>query len=306
MPLKLTEEALRSIYGSRAKPEYIQAFIAKQGTLELHGVSETRTRLAIFLAQLGHESGGLRITEENMNYSAERMAVVWPRRFDTRKYPNEAVDPAPFAHNPKALAIKTYGSQMGNRPGTDDGWVYRGSGPIQITGSDGYENVGRIAKLPLKQSPDMARNPAFAPEIAAAFWTWKNLNSTCDVGDFVGNTKKINGGTIGIEDRRAWLAKVKPIVDALEGGPSTKEPPKEVVAEATKKERAAVAAGAGGAGAGGASEATKTGTTQPDKPADGFLSPVVTWTLIGVGLAVLVLAGFLYARKKQLLKDHWF
>jgi putative chitinase len=133
------------------------------------------------------------------------MMVVWPSRF-----PNLASTNG-FAHNPEALANKVYGGRMGNdRPG--DGFKYRGRGYIQITGKDGYKEVGARAALDLVGHPEFALDPQHCLRIACAFWQWKKVNVECDQGDFVGATKRINGGTVGLQDRFDWLDKVQSIV----------------------------------------------------------------------------------------------
>jgi putative chitinase len=150
---------------------------------------------------MGHESGGLTIVQENLNYSASRLMAVWPSRFPT------LASAQPYAGNPQKLANKVYGGRMGNT-GPNDGWTYRGRGFIQITGKDGYASVGALAGLDLVGHPELAADPAKAGAVVAAFSSWKKLNVPADAGDFVAHTRKINGGTIGLDDRKVWLNKV--------------------------------------------------------------------------------------------------
>ena len=146
---------LHRLYPS-ASAATLDGFAAQAGTvLPDFEITGTRNRLHFFLAQIGHESGGLRITEENLNYSAQRMMQVWPSRF-----PNLASTNG-LAQNPQALANKVYGGRLGNT-GPNDGWNYRGRGFIQITGKDGYREVGAIASFDLVRTPDMANDPANA------------------------------------------------------------------------------------------------------------------------------------------------
>lgn len=187
----------------RAPHGLIDAIVASApSVLQSHNIT-TRLRLAHFMAQVSHECGGGTITEENLNYSAKRMTEVWSRRFPT------IASAAPYARNPKALANKVYNGRMGNRPGTDDGWNYRGRGLIQITGRDGYAQVGKVAGLDLVANPSMANNPMFAFDIAAAFWTWKKLNPVADTDNLRAVTKIVNGGFNGLADRQVWLARWK-------------------------------------------------------------------------------------------------
>jgi putative chitinase len=192
----------------RASDAVLKAFAEQNGPLlGQFGISATALRLEFFLAQIGHESGGLTITAENMNYSAPRIAEVWPRRFPT------VADALPYAHNPEKLANKVYSNRMGNGPPeSGDGWNYRGRGLIQITGRDGYRSVGAIAGIDLEAQPARAAEPGDALLVACAFWEWKGLNALCDTGDFEKVTRRINGGTIGMADRLAWLDKVRRIL----------------------------------------------------------------------------------------------
>jgi putative chitinase len=161
-----------------------------------------RDRGHFFLAQIAHESDGLRLREENLNYSAARLMQVWPARF-----PSLAAA-APFARDPEKLAEQVYGGRMGNvRPG--DGYRFRGRGYLQITGRDGYRLVGHHAGLDLEHQPELAADPEHALAIAGAFWMWKRLNPLCDQGDFATVTRRINGGLVGLQDRFAWLDRIQ-------------------------------------------------------------------------------------------------
>lgn len=205
---------LHRLYPS-ADPAMLEAFAAQAGTvLPNFEITKTRNRLHFFLAQIGHESGGLRITEENLNYSPKRMTQVWPSRFRSLASTNG------LAHNPRALANNVYGGRLGNT-GPDDGWNYRGRGFIQITGKDGYSKVGAVTGLDLVGTPGMANDPANALTVACGFWEWKRLNRLCDDGSFVAVTKRINGGTNGLQDRFHWLERVQDIV----AWPLTDTPP---------------------------------------------------------------------------------
>ena len=191
----------------RGKAEWMSGIVASAGTvLPLHGIT-TKARLCHFMAQVSHECGGGTIAEENLYYSAARMTQVWPSRFPT------VASAAPYAQNGRALANKVYNGRMGNRSGTDDGWNYRGRGLIQITGRDGYAQVGKIAGLDLVGNPSLANDPGNLLLVAASFWTWKGLNKRADAGlndaALIACTKIINGGTNGLADRRTWFAKWK-------------------------------------------------------------------------------------------------
>ena len=217
----LSIDELHALY-PRAPEAYIDAFAQQSDDLfERFDIGQNANRLQFFLAQIDHESGGLTVTAENLNYSAQRLCEVWPKRFPTIDAAN------PYARNPEALANVVYCSRMGNGPEeSGDGWRYRGRGYIQITGRDGYENVGQIAGLDLLGNPDLATEPEHALLVACGFWSWKQLNDLCDTGDFVKVTIRINGGTNGMADRRAWLDKVRRTLASpppLADHPSTEE-----------------------------------------------------------------------------------
>lgn len=178
----------------------------------------TPLRLAHFMAQISHESDGGVITEENMNYTtAARIAAVWPSRFT----PDTA---QAYVHNPKALANKVYNGRMGNASGTDDGYNYRGRGLLQITGKESYQNIGTLTGLDLVNNPGLAFAPQSALEVAACEFQYLKCLPACDADDIRTVTKRVNGGYIGIDSRRAWLAKWKLAIPELPGElPKTEE-----------------------------------------------------------------------------------
>lgn len=236
--MSVTRAQLATLY-PRAIPDLLDGVAAAApDVLARFGISANPDRLAYFLAQVGHESGGLTINVENMNYSARRLTEVWPRRFPT------LADAAPYANNPEKLANFTYGGRMGNGPpASGDGFRFRGRGLIQITGRDGYRSVASRAGLPLEANPDLVTEPANALLCAAAFWKWKDLNPVCDARDFTRCTIIINGGTIGIADRREWLDKARRV---LAPPPPPVQPPAERV---IRVQRALLRAGFAGVGA---------------------------------------------------------
>lgn len=145
-----------------------------------------------FLGQILHESDGLTQFGENLNYSAERLCQVWPKRFPT------LADARPFARNPEALASKVYGGRMGNsEPG--DGWKYRGRTPIQLTGKDNYREVGALMGLDLVSQPELLSEPDYALKAAILWWEDRIPDSL--IGDPEKVTRRVNGGLIGLVDR---------------------------------------------------------------------------------------------------------
>lgn len=200
---------LQALY-PRAPAEHVDSFAEQAPELfERFEISTVPIRQAYFLAQIGHESAGLTRTEENLNYSAEGLCRTWPNRFP------DLQSAAACARNPEMIADTVYADRMGNGPpASGDGWRYRGRGYIQITGRDGYASVGEIAGLGLGDDPDLAATPAHALHVACAFWAWKRINALCTPDGYTAVTKRINGGTNGMADRRQWLGKVNRILSS--------------------------------------------------------------------------------------------
>ncbi|MCQ4161999.1 hypothetical protein NON00_18955 [Roseomonas sp. GC11] len=208
----LSPTQLRTLY-PQAEPAHLEAFAEHGAALfRRTGLDTLRQRCHFFLAQLGHESNGLQVKEENLNYSVHRLMQVWPERFPT-------VESAElYAFQPEKLGNFVYGGRMGNQQ-PEDGYRYRGRGYIQLTGREAYVQVGRRCGLPLETQPDLVALPEHALAVTCAFWDWKKLNALCDQGDFVGLTKRINGGLIGLQDRYGWLEKVQRHVPWQDPGP---------------------------------------------------------------------------------------
>lgn len=164
----------------------------------------TPLRQAHFLAQISHESDGGTITHESLYYThASRIAAVWPSRFTVAS----AQD---YVRNEHKLANKVYNGRMGNRPGTDDGFNFRGRGLLQITGRDSYMRAGKALGYDLENDPDLAIDPGNALRIAS--WEFKTLGCLpfCDDDNIVGVTKRVNGGTNGMQSRRDWFRRIAP------------------------------------------------------------------------------------------------
>ena len=161
-------------------------------TFAKYNISTTK-RQANFLGQCMHESGNFKTLQENLNYSAEALMRVWPSRFPTKEIADQ------YARNPEKIANKVYGGRMGN---TDDGdgWKYRGRGVIQLTGKENYRNCG---------------DGIFAAMSSGWFWNKKGLNDLSDAGDIETITKRINGGLIGLDDRKAKVAKAQQVLDTF-------------------------------------------------------------------------------------------
>jgi putative chitinase len=189
----------------RARETYRDAF-ARTEVLAAAGMFERPLRLAHFLAQVCHETGGLTVIVENLHYSAERLMVVWPTRFATRAVADV------FAGKPQALANAVYGGRMGNVD-PDDGWRFIGRGLLQLTGRESYERIGRALGLDLVGQPYLAASAEHALAVAVELWRQKKCDAPADADDLARVTRAINGGLIGLADRRAWLQKAKALLE---------------------------------------------------------------------------------------------
>jgi putative chitinase len=160
-------------------------------------------RIAGFLSQTAHESGGFKFVKENLNYSAASLMRVWPSRFPTLEIAQA------YAMNPEKIANKTYSSRMGNGDeASGDGWKYIGRGLIQLTGKNNYVAYSMACDNEALTKPEIVEQPKYAAESAGWFWDVNKLNTLADAQDVVGMTKRINGGTHGLDDRQMKYSKV--------------------------------------------------------------------------------------------------
>ena len=162
----------------------------------------TPKRQAAFIGQCAHESGNFKTLEENLNYKPESLMRVWPSRFP------DLPTAMKYAHDPIKIANKVYGGRMGNGPEeSGDGSKYHGRGLIQLTGKESYDNCGKAIGVDLINQPGLLAQPDLAAMSAGWFWNKKGLNALADAGDYETMTKRINGGLIGLDDRKVKIAK---------------------------------------------------------------------------------------------------
>lgn len=169
-------------------------------------------RIAMFLAQCGHESGGFQQLEESLNYTPEALLKMWPNRF-TPALANWHGRTAAHPANQREIGILAYGDRMGNLPApSDDGYRYRARGPIGITGKDNYRAFGAWYGSPelFVLNPDLLAQPEHGALAAAWFWDANGLNKWADLGDVLTCSRVINLGSAttkatpnGLEDRKA-------------------------------------------------------------------------------------------------------
>jgi putative chitinase len=156
----------------------------------------TPLRIAGFLAQCGHESGGFRLTVENMNYSASRLLIVFERYFNADSAKN-------YEFKPEKIANRVYADRMGNGDeASGDGWKYRGRGLIQLTGKDSYAAFSMAADNNALVEPELVEQPEFAAMSAGWYWDTRKINALADNKDIVGMTRRVNGGINGLDDRQ--------------------------------------------------------------------------------------------------------
>lgn len=163
---------------------------------------DTPQRIASFIAQCGHESGGWRVFEENLNYSAKALDAVFGKYFV-----RVGRDANEYARQPEKIANVVYANRMGNGDtASGDGWYYRGRGPIQLTGFNNYKAFSDWSGIDVvNNSKLVAEDKEVALMSAIWYWDANNLNKYADSGDIKTMTKRINGGYIGLEDRiRHW------------------------------------------------------------------------------------------------------
>lgn len=156
---------------------------------------DTVKRVAAFVAQCAHESAEFTALQENLNYRAESLTKIWPKRFP-------AAIAAQYARRPEAIANRAYADRMGNGPeSSGDGWRYRGRGLIQLTGRANYQQFADSIGAKIEQIPEYLETFQGAVQSACWFWESNNLNVLADAGDIRMLTKRINGGFIGLDDR---------------------------------------------------------------------------------------------------------
>jgi putative chitinase len=158
----------------------------------------TNLRLAHFLAQCGHESGGFKAVTENLNYSADGLVKIFGKYFNS-------TTAAGYARNPEKIASKVYGNRMGNgNESTKEGFKFRGRGYIQLTGKENYTKFGKFIGEDIASNPDLVATK-YPLASAAFFFNSNGLWAICDKGaddaTVTAVTKRVNGGTIGLADR---------------------------------------------------------------------------------------------------------
>jgi putative chitinase len=193
----ITLDILKAIC-PKTKPAILENYVEPINTVgQYYEMFDNPKRIAGFLAQVAHESGGFTAIKENLNYSAKGLMTTFKKYF-----PDEATAKQ-YEKKPEKIANRVYANRMKNGPEeSGDGYRFCGRGLIQLTGRDNYTKFAQALDMSIEDTVAYLETPNGALVSAAWFWDNNKLNQYCDRDDFVTLTKRINGGTIGLEDRK--------------------------------------------------------------------------------------------------------
>jgi putative chitinase len=199
--MQITAGIIKALFPKYKHPEDLAEVLTEQ--FEKYEIN-TVNRAAGFLAQCGHESAGFTILKENLNYSAEGLSKIFKKYFPT------LASAQPYNRQPEKIANKVYGGRMGNGPeSSGDGFKFCGRGAIQLTGRDNYTKFAKSVGMTVEEAVADLETLDGAIESACWFWKTNGLNAICDADDILKMTKRINGGTIGLEDRTKHYKEAK-------------------------------------------------------------------------------------------------
>jgi putative chitinase len=192
--MTFTKEQLASIIGKNSYIDYWHDALSQ--ILPDYEIN-TPQRIAAFIAQCAHESGGFKFLQENLNYRAESLMKTWPRHFPTIEVAKQ------YERKPQMIANKAYANRMGNGDeASGDGWRYLGRGLIQLTGKNNYTFFAASVGIEdMEECVEYLQTFEGAVQSACFFWEQNKLNTWADKGDIKELTRRINGGFIGLEDR---------------------------------------------------------------------------------------------------------
>ena len=190
----VTPEQLRKLH---IDPVWADALNA---TFERFNILTPRQQAA-FIGQCGHESANFRALEENLNYRAATLLKLFPRT-PRRPWGFTPEEAAAYERQPRKIANRIYGNRMNNRDeASGDGFRFRGRGILQLTGAANYHHASKALGVDFIMEPDLVATPQYAALTAGWFWDTQKLNPLAESGNTLALTKKINGGTIGLDDR---------------------------------------------------------------------------------------------------------
>ena len=195
----MTELTLQQLKELLPKNPYVEHWHRALAQLLPDYDINTPQRIAAFVAQCAHESGGFTALKENLNYKAVTLRKIFPKYFPDDAIANHY---ASLPNKQEAIANKVYASRMGNGDeASGDGYRYCGRGLIQLTGKNNYQSFADSLEMNVEDVPEYLATFEGAAQSACWFWESNNLNQWADKGDILTLTKRINGGTIGLEDR---------------------------------------------------------------------------------------------------------
>lgn len=280
--MQITAGIIKALFPKYKYPEDLAEALTEQ--FEKYEIN-TVNRAAGFLAQCGHESAGFTILKENLNYSADGLNKIFKKYFPT------VADATPYARNPEKIANKVYGGRMGNGPeSSGDGYKFRGRGAIQLTGRDNYTKFAKSVGMTVDEAVADLETLDGAIESACWFWKTNGLNAICDSDDIVKMTKRINGGTIGLEDRKKHYAEAKHLLGGGHVAESHAAPTKatEYVTvrvgsnnDTVKAVQKALGLTADGKFGPGTEKAVKAWQTKNGLTADGIVGPATIKKMLG-------------------------
>ena len=202
--MQITAAQIKAIFPQYKYPQDLAEALSEQ--FEKYEIN-TINRAAGFLAQCGHESNGFTALKENLNYSAEGLHKTFKKYFPTLE------SAQPYHRNPEKIANRVYANRMSNGDeASGDGYKFRGRGAIQLTGRDNYTRFAKDTGMTLDEAVADLETLDGAIESACWFWKKNGLNAICDKDDIVTMTKRINGGTIGLEDRTKHYKHAKEVL----------------------------------------------------------------------------------------------
>ena len=279
--MQITAGIIKALFPKYKHPEDLAEVLTEQ--FEKYEIN-TVNRAAGFLAQCGHESAGFTILKENLNYSAEGLNKIFKKYFPT------LADAQPYHRQPEKIANKVYGGRMGNGPeSSGDGFKFCGRGAIQLTGRDNYTKFAKSVGMTVEEAVADLETLDGAIESACWFWKTNGLNAICDTDDIVKMTKRINGGTIGLEDRKKHYAEAKHLlggghVEESHSAPATTEYVTVRVGsnnDTVKAVQKALGLTADGKFGPGTEKAVKAWQTKNGLTADGIVGPATIRKMLG-------------------------
>lgn len=195
--MQITLELLQQLCPKTKRTVLEQYVLALNDVCVYYDMFDDVRRAAGFLAQIAHESGGFNFVKENLNYSAKGLMTTFKKYFPSETLAKE------YERKPEKIANRVYANRMGNGDeSSGDGYKFCGRGLIQLTGRQNYTLFAEGLGITIDETVAYLETPAGAVSSAGWFWDNNNLNAYCDRDDFVGLTKRINGGTIGLADRQ--------------------------------------------------------------------------------------------------------